>query len=257
MVYTQSVIDIPSWAQGSVDNDIHRDYTQVAFDHDGSIGVRIDFPICFGESNIRLPNCSCADMTSISTYTAQLSGDREGIMVDTGAYGNISGDKWIERTSKLMALHELSIKFTDLANPIRIEGVGAGGVTAKREAQCPIMVNGFLGYYKTPVVPDSDLPAILGFDQMDKQKAIVDCGAKRYVIPGPGGYKVYLSPGSQVIDCEKSTSGHLLMPVTDFLGKRKPASTNWTEYGLVPVAKQSINSTLGTSDGMRPPASAM
>ena len=123
-----------------------------------------------------------------------------------------------------------NITFKALAHPVSISGVGSGQVCATQAAEIPIRVNGHQERFTAPMVPDSELPAILGHKSLAFLNGIVDTGAQKLVIPGPGGYQVTLSPGSQIINLERTDSGHVLMPVTDS-GAARPRNTEWTAYG--------------------------
>ena len=72
---------------------------------------------------------------------------------------------------------------------------------------------------------------------MEGMKAIIDTGNFKVIVPGPGGFRLELSPGSVIINCEKAMSGHMMMPTSDWtkpekdLGKRMRKS--WTWYGTM------------------------
>ena len=54
-------------------------------------------------------------------------------------------------------------------------------------------------------------------------KSILIRDANKLVIAGPGGVKMQLSPGSQILQFEQSQSGHMPLPVTRF--RSKPAGS--------------------------------
>ena len=81
-----------------------------------------------------------------------------------------------------------------------------------------------MGIYTAPVIPNSDLPPLLGMKTLEKQQAIMDCGNRKLIFPGPGGVHMHLSPGSIVFDLEKSPSGHLILPTTNFPAESEPVS---------------------------------
>ena len=51
---------------------------------------------------------------------------------------------------------------------------------------------------------------------MKRLKVIMDTGSRRFIVPGPGGVRVQLSPGSEVYNMEDSHSGHFLLPCSQF-----------------------------------------
>ena len=77
-------------------------------------------------------------------------------------------------------------------------------------------MEGVTGTFQTPTLEESDVPALWGMVSLEKHGAIIDCGNHRLFLPGTGGYKIGLSPGSRTIRLEKTVSGHLSVPVTDY-----------------------------------------
>ena len=136
-----------------------------------------------------------------------------GLLVDPGAHDNLIG----ERTMKAMSEQSgKPIEYQKLLAPMAVEGVGKGGQTADQSGCVPIGVAGSAGTFTAPIIPDSDLPPLLGMRTLEGRKAILDCGNRRLIFPGPGGVHMHLSPGSLVFELEKSPSGHLILPTTNF-----------------------------------------
>ena len=105
-----------------------------------------------------------------------------------------------------------------LQMPMRVEGVGSGSQSATNSAQVQIGVNGDLGTYTAPVIPDSDLPPLLGLRTLRSQRAILDMSGPEaeLILPGPGGFQLQLSPGSTRLPLRTAPSGHLILPVTNY-----------------------------------------
>ena len=96
-----------------------------------------------------------------------------------------------------------------------IEGVGKQGQTCTREGILPISLeDGTKGMFTAPVIERSEIPALLGLRAMQNQKAIIDTFGMKYIIPGPGGIEMKLSPGTKVYNLERAMSGHLMLPIT-------------------------------------------
>ena len=51
---------------------------------------------------------------------------------------------------------------------------------------------------------------------MEQQKAIIDTHGQKYIVPGPGGVEMKLSPGSKIYNLKKAMSGHLMLPITNY-----------------------------------------
>ena len=51
---------------------------------------------------------------------------------------------------------------------------------------------------------------------MEQQRAIIDTYGRKYIVPGPNGVEMKLSPGSKIFNLKKAMSGHLMLPVTNY-----------------------------------------
>ena len=62
------------------------------------------------------------------------------------------------------------------------------------------------------------LPALLGLRSMREKQAVLEMtpGKERLTFPGPGGYSITWSPGTQHIPLVCPPSGHLVIPCDDF-----------------------------------------
>ena len=104
-----------------------------------------------------------------------------------------------------------------------VAGVGNGSQRCQYKMVCPIAVptqqgNGIsasIHDISMPIVEGngSALPGLLALKTLAAHGAILDCGSRKLIIPGPGGVRIEPSPGSLVIPLEKAPSGHLCMPV--------------------------------------------
>ena len=99
-----------------------------------------------------------------------------------------------------------------LVKPMNVEGVGSGAQSATTATKVDIGVNGETGTYTAPVIPDSDLPPLLGLKTLREHKTILDMSGPvpELIFLGPGGYKLQLSPGSTRLPLKISPSGHLI-----------------------------------------------
>ena len=60
------------------------------------------------------------------------------------------------------------------------------------------------------------IPALLGLTTMISQKALLDLQNGKMILLGEGGYELKLSPGSVVLDLERASTGHLILPTSDW-----------------------------------------
>ena len=149
----------------------------------------------------------------------------EGLLVDLGARGNITGDVILSRIQARLP-PDASVTFVPM-KPLTVEGVGKGSQECTSQAQVPLSLeDGSRAVYTAPVLPNSHVPALLGLETMKRQRTIIDVGAKKYVIPGPGDVHVSLPPQSKVYDLVDSSSGHLLLPIDNWT---KPACNDMPE----------------------------
>jgi hypothetical protein len=154
--------------------------------------------------------------------TSRLSGNRDGLLIDCGAIDNLTGDAWIRRVEAAARAHGRGSEWKPLAEERSCQGVGTGSQSATQTAKVPLMMPGGLeGTFETMVLNESDLPALLGYKSLNKMRALIDTDSNKLILVGPGGYELKLSPGSKVFQLEQSASGHLLLPVTEWMAAMK------------------------------------
>lgn len=142
---------------------------------------------------------------------------QEGVLVDCGAVQNLTGDRWLDRVKAILARFSQGISVKPLARERSVEGVGTGASQICSHADVPICTaTGTKGIYSAAVVRDSDLPALLGLEPLEAQRALIDVHNRQIYFVGPGGYDLKLSPGSECHNLVKIPSGHLLLPVTEW-----------------------------------------
>jgi len=111
-------------------------------------------------------------------YSRTRLGDVVGLLVDPGAHDNLVGDRTLASMSKQAGE---SAVLRPLASPMSVEGVGKSMQTAKQAGQVAVGVEGQVGTYIAPVIPDSDLPPLLGLRTLEGRQAILDVGNKRLI----------------------------------------------------------------------------
>jgi hypothetical protein len=163
----------------------------------------------------------------------------DGLLVDTGAYDNLTGSEWAGRVQATAARFGHGTEWTQMSTPLSIDGVGNGSSSCERAAKIPISLkcdDGTLlqSTFSAPVVEQStgkQLPALLGIRSMKAQRVLLDCIHNKYIIVGQGGFQLQLSPGSKVLTMVESRSGHLLLPCTSW--QTEPASRTAQSQKLV------------------------
>jgi len=155
----------------------------------------------------------------------RLSATEDGLLVDPGAVGNLMGSEWFARQSMRARQHGKQPQVTPLNNALNIEGVGSGSQQCvdKGTVACALR-DGTETTFSAPIVPNSEIPALLGLESLSQKRALLDTYSKKLYLVGPGGYSIKLSPGSTVLDLQSAPSGHLLLPVSEF-DKLQPSTT--------------------------------
>ena len=69
-----------------------------------------------------------------------------------------------------------------------------------------------------PIVPDSQLPGLLGLNSMQERRSILDTITKRLYFLGPGDYNLeeMLPTGTECYQLTTAPSGHLILPLNRY-----------------------------------------
>jgi len=154
----------------------------------------------------------------------RLQDGREALLVDPGAHSSIMGDKFFRRVSDLAGKHNKLLADLQalpergpIGSPIKVGGVGKEAQTCVDRGRLPCgLEDGTLGLFEGSIVPDSDLPGLLGNQTQRAQRVILDVGNGKYLIPGPGRVQIQLPKGSKVLNLGLSRSGHWMLPITHY-----------------------------------------
>ena len=158
--------------------------------------------------------------------STQLPDGQLSLMVDIGAWTNIAGSKLGRAMAKAAAAAGHAPHQRRMSQPLSIMGVGNGTQECKWEAQLPICIEGGaddgnqIHRFDTPLVEGTgeDLPAILGLKSIKGKQGVIQTadGKEMLSFPGPGGYEIKWSPGTQHFRLKSAPSGHLVVPLGDF-----------------------------------------
>jgi len=151
----------------------------------------------------------------------RLSDGRVGVIVDTGAVGNLSGESWALAASRLSRQHGFPASSRRMPRPISVQGVGKGSQECTWETVIPAAIrledgSYMLHRFTSPCVPASELPALWGLDSLTTQRAIIDCAGRRMYLCGPGDIQIIPPPGTQVMPLDRAPSGHLVLPISSY-----------------------------------------
>ena len=140
------------------------------------------------------------------------------LLVDPGSPENLCGDQWSnEMQEAALAANRSPIKYSDLARPLEVGGIGSGTQSAYQSGlHCIGLPDGTDAIFESPILPKSGTPALLGQKSLKKMRCLLDCFNNKLYRVGPGGYKIQLSPGSVIYPLEESHAGHLMLPCSRF-----------------------------------------
>ena len=141
----------------------------------------------------------------------------EAMLIDPGSPGNLCGSRWSDRqAAECRKAGEEAPTHQDI-DPFVVGGVGAKPQTCHHKTRHRIgLDDGSTGSYEAPVIPDSDVPALMGLEALERHRSLIDTYMRKLILVGPGGYRLQLSPGSKVFDLEKANTGHLMLPCSNF-----------------------------------------
>ncbi len=106
-----------------------------------------------------------------------------------------------------------------LQQEVKVEGIGSGTPSCRRTACISgVLPDGGPCTFKAPVLEEqgAGVPALLGRRALVNMNAILDVRANRVILPGPGEFSMSLSPGTRVLQCQESPSGHMILHITGF-----------------------------------------
>ncbi len=92
------------------------------------------------------------------------------------------------------------------------------------KAEVPVALSATVtGLFKTGVITDSPIPALLGLEGIDSNNMLLDPKRNRCYLLGPRGYNIQLSPGSTVHMLQRAETGHLMLPISNWNHVKAPA----------------------------------
>ena len=154
-----------------------------------------------------------------------LSNGKVALLVDIGSFGNLAGDRWLASLAKVLSYAGRpleSIKQVERDKALTVSGVGSGSQVCNYNTHIPIAIpteDGTMSAtLKTPTVPNSDLPGLLGLQSLRQARTIIDTESNKLYMLGPGDYDMMkiMPPGTTVVQLEESPSGHLMMPCDQY-----------------------------------------
>ena len=165
------------------------------------------------------PQTDAESARTFETYhsRAHLPGHHEALLVDLGAYDNLTGEDWVHRAGLLAERAGRMPTRASLQQPMKVQGVG------KQTQQCEEMVlmpgeleNGDIIEYTAPIIPASPIPALWGLRSTERQNAVVDTRVHERKVYLGDDVQIVPGPRTRIIQMQKAESGHLMVPITHF-----------------------------------------
>ena len=157
--------------------------------------------------------------------SVQLPDGRLALVVDVGAWTNLTGSKFAREQASRAAAAGRKPSASKLAKPLRVQGVGSGTPETTWQCELPIAIpdgsgRAFDHIYTAPTLQGAgeDLPALLGMKTITEHEGVLECGRgkERLTFPGPGGYTINWALGALHMPLERAPSGHVVIPCDDF-----------------------------------------
>ena len=143
----------------------------------------------------------------------RLTDGRVSVIVDTGAWGNLSGDEWANTAARASKEAGHPPSQQRMAQPIQVQGVGHGSQECTWQTCIPVAMRlsdgrVAMNRFTSPTVPSSNLPALLGLRSLIEHGAVIDCRNRLLYLCGPGDCTITPPPGTEVVQMEQAPSGH-------------------------------------------------
>ena len=166
----------------------------------------------------------------------------EAVLIDPGSPEHLCGGQWSENMAKeARKAGRPAPTYHKMEQRLEVGGVGAGSQHATHVVKHTLaLADGEEEEYLAPSISGAPTPAIYGQKGLRKTRTLLDCYNNRMYRIGPGGYKISLSPGSEVYELEESHAGHLMLPCTRYT--TKAANTQYNTQTDTQIGTQATTS---------------
>ena len=148
------------------------------------------------------------------------------LLIDTGSPNDLMGEEFHKDITRICRIRGVTAPQKRKRNvPLRVGGIGNGSQQADVDAKFSIGINQRFDKHSScpkfaefagPVLPQTDVPGIIGQRSLRENRVILDCYNLRMYTIGPGSAKTELPPGSEMYDLQESKEGHLMLPCDQF-----------------------------------------
>jgi hypothetical protein len=151
-----------------------------------------------------------------------LENGRLGLLIDTGAFGNLQGDEFAYKAAAKAASHGLATEFSTLQEQVTVNGVGNGSQSTTKLTSIPVALTDkrtgetSAARYAAPTISNSGLPPLWGLKSMKEHRVWLDLINNVMYMVGPGDMVVQAPPGTKVLQLEQGKTGHLFLPASNY-----------------------------------------
>ena len=208
----------------------NKENTNVLIEHEDLGDSDIPRPSCY-PSWVAVPTKSPDESAypvgeSFAVKTRSNQPGQVSLLIDTGSPTNIMSSMFHDELQEAAQAHGVKgPQKRQRKQPLRIGGIGSGTQQADEDAKFNIGINQRLNRYESvlnfaefaaPVLPNSDIPGIIGQNSLKQNRVILDCFNLRMYTIGPGDCAIEMPPGSEMYDLVESRDGHLMLPCDVF-----------------------------------------
>ena len=126
-----------------------------------------------------------------------------------------------DRLVDIINRHGGKVEYATTERTVTVSGVGNGTNSTDLMATFPGAVRDASGVireisFTSPIIPNSEIPALWGNDSLNRNRAIVDTVNRELVLCSPGSVRIVAPAGTWRLPMTLTPSGHWLVPMTCF-----------------------------------------
>ena len=152
----------------------------------------------------------------------------EGLLPDTGAVKDLSGQEFVDRQTSEAHQHGYDTVWYDLPKPQGVSGVGGVDKICRQKAAVHCcLTDGTLMKYCPAVIPGSGVPPLVGVDTMSKLNVFFGTRQGTFTMVPDGQENDIIWPeGTKHYQCVKAPSGHWLLTVSAWISSQQSKPKN-------------------------------
>ena len=147
--------------------------------------------------------------------------DEPHILPDIGAKDGLCGDRWAIHAGQWANAHGHKPYADQLPERRTVSGVGSGSQHADERVHIPIGLEDtkgrkFLSKYRAAMVRNSNLPALLGIDSLERLNAVISCKTGEMWFMDDEGCDIKPKGDFVHLQMKKAKTGHWYLPAGRF-----------------------------------------